>query len=173
MAYANVPRIFSTDPGTAPAVDARESDGTSRYYIYVLGLIRVKFKSGHILVEPGKNICYLRDRTTDRVAPKGLFLDIDGTLVPFSTVMKDPHYQGAYAGAATVDFVLDAHGEYLRDFHHGHPVTNNFYATVRGRRVDVRRLDYSIQQQFGPLRDPLQWPRYEKLDIVDAYTNFT
>jgi hypothetical protein len=149
MPYENKPCKFTSDPGGKKATVAY-SDGTSRYYIYRNGIIRVKFKDGHIHVRPGKNLCFLPDAHGPIDAVKGdAFFTYDGGAIAFKDAMdKAKPYQRAQVGKVPGDFYLKHH-KYRRGRHKGHPITRVFSATVGGKAVDKHKLDVYIRARFG------------------------
>jgi hypothetical protein len=149
MPYPNTPTKFSSDPGDdEPSSDY--SQGTSRYYIYANGMIRVKFMDGKIHVRPGKNICFMAHDNGLAEAARGAdHFTYDGNEITFAAAMNlQSAYQDARPGKVPVDFYL-AEGRYAGGRHTGHAITKVFNATINGRQVDKDRLDIAIRAIYG------------------------
>jgi hypothetical protein len=179
MKYDNTPTKFST--ASSGASLSETSRGTSRYYVYTNGILRVKFNDGFIHVRRDKNLCLL-PRKKDRLikAKRGdTSFRYGGKTIKFALAM-DPHsqYQKFAYGKCPADFLLNEDGTFKGKDHTGDAITPDFKAFVRESAdddwqvVDKAKLDAHIRATYGARHAELTADTglAEIRDIVDDIT---
>lgn len=166
MKYSNIVAVFNTDPGG--------SLSTSRYYVFVNGLIRAKFADGEMHVRPGKNICYVAGSVKDVDADDGdSALTIDKTPVAFATLMSSGGgYQTPSTGSAPVDYYLDSNGNADGGPHHGHEITPTFSATYKTIPIVASKFDSYIAAGFVDKSDSSKLPgslKYGNVSVAEYF----
>ncbi|HEY2069984.1 MAG TPA: hypothetical protein VGG48_10560 [Rhizomicrobium sp.] len=164
MPYANVPRIFNTDPG--------ESLPTSRYYVYPDGTIRAKFAEvpPSLHVRPGKNICFVDYRAEADPSDLDEYMRVNApearSLVAYSLAMDHKReYQKPNGDSAPADFFL-VNGKYDSGFHNGHRLTADFHAKIEGLEVNPVKLDQLVVRLYGPIDKPIRADAVAKVSLV-------
>ena len=179
MKYLNKPTKFSTAPSGASK--SGTSRGTSRYYVYTNGTLRVRFNDGFIHVRRDKNLCLLpydKDHLF-KAKPGAKSFRYGGEKIKFSLAMDGrSQYQKFAYGKCPADFMLNEDGTYQGKRHTGDEITSDFEAWVRKNEdddwdaVDKEKLDAYIRGTYGARHAALtvETGLASILDIVDHIT---